>query len=158
MKGNHPKRRRDKYNPYRICEMKGRFYVSFKDGQGVLHEFEISELLYRAFDSFELEDLSYLNVWDRHLEQSEIYEETLNRRAVRMPPDVEKIVLDRLLVEQLHGAIRELPQKQKRRLVLHYFDGMTFQEIADRERCSVRAVEYSVHNAIQSLKKFFKNF
>ena len=158
MKGNHPKRRRDKYNPYRICEMKGRFYVSFKDGQGVLHEFEISEQLYRAFDSFELEDLSYLNVWDRHLEQSEIYEETLNKRAVRMPPDVEETVLNRLLVEQLHGAIRELPQKQKRRLVLHYFDGMTLQEIADREGCSVRSVEYSIHNAIQSLRKFFKNF
>ena len=158
MKGNHPKRRRDKYNPYRICEMEGRFYISFHDGQGVLHEFEISEQLYCAFDSFELEDLSYLNVWDRHLEQSEIYEETLNKRAVRMPPDVEETVLDRLLVEQLHGAIHELPQKQKRRLVLHYFDGMTFQEIADREGCSVRAVEYSVHNAIQSLSKFFKNF
>ena len=158
MKGNHPKRRRDKYNPYHICEMEGRFYVSFHDGQGVLHEFEISQQLYRAFDSFELEDLSYLNVWDRHLEQSEIYEETLNKRAVTMPPDVEETVLDRLLVEQLHGAIRELPQKQKRRLVLHYFDGMTFQEIADRERCSVRAVEYSVHNAIQSFSKFFKNF
>lgn len=132
--------------------------MSFHDGQGVLHEFEISQQLYRAFDSFELEDLSYLNVWDRHLEQSEIYEETLNKRAVTMPPDVEETVLDRLLVEQLHGAIRELPQKQKRRLVLHYFDGMTFQEIADRERCSVRAVEYSVHNAIQSLRKFLKNF
>lgn len=34
---------------------------------------------------------------------------------------------------------------------------MTFQKIADKERCSVRAVEYSVHNAIQSLRKFFKN-
>ena len=158
MKGHHPKRRRDKYNPYYISELEGHFYVSFRDGQGVLHEIEISEQLYNVIDSFELEDLSYLNVWDRHLEQSEIYERTLNRRAVRTPPDVEETVLDKLLVEQLHRAIHKLSQKQKRRLVLHYFDGMTFQEIAIKEGCSVRAVEYSVHNAIQSLKKFFKNF
>lgn len=158
MKGNHPKRRRDKYNPYHISELEGHFYVSFQDGQGALHEIEISEKLYNVIDSFELEDLSYLNVWDRHLEQSEIYERTLNRRAVKTPPDVEEIVLDKLLIEQLHRAIHELPQKQKRRLVLHYFNGMTFQEIAVKEGCSVRAVEYSVHNAIQSLKKFFKNF
>lgn len=156
MKGNHPKRRRDKYNPYHICEMEGHYYISFQDGQGVLHEFEISEPLYRAFDSFELEDLSYLNVWDRHLEQSEIYEETLNRRAVRIPPGVEETVLDKLLTEQLHRAIRELPEKQKRRLVMHFFDGMTFQKIAVKEGCSIRAVEYSVHNAIRKLKKIFK--
>ena len=33
MEGNHPKRRKDKYNPYTIYEKDGRFYVSFKDGQ-----------------------------------------------------------------------------------------------------------------------------
>lgn len=97
-------------------------------------------------------------MWDRHLEQSEIYEETLNKRAVRMSPNVEETVLDKLLTEQLHRAIHELPEKQKRRLVLHYFDGMTFQEIASKEGYSVRAVEYSVHNAIQKLKKFFDKF
>lgn len=158
MRGNHPKRRRDKYNPYRICELEGHYYMSFQDGQGVLHEFEINEQLYDAFDTFELEDLSYLNVWDRHLEQSEIYEETLNKRAVSTPPNVEEIVLDKLLTEQLHRAIDALPSKQKRRLVMHYFDDMTFQEIASKEGCSERAVEYSVHNAIQKLKKFFDKF
>lgn len=158
MRGNHPKRRRDKYNPYHICELEGHYYMSFQDGQGMLHEFEISEQLYRAFDSFELEDLSYLNVWDRHLEQSEVYEETLNRRAVKMPPDVEETVMDKLLTEQLYQAIRELPKKQKRRLVMHYFEEMTFQEIAGKEGCSARAVEYSVHNAVQKLKNFLKKF
>lgn len=116
MKGNHPKRRRDKYNSYHICELEGHYNISFQDGQGVLHELEISEPLYRAFDSFELEDLSYLNVWDRNLEQSEIYGKTLSRRTVRIPPDVEETVLDKLLTEQLHWAIRQLPEKQKRRL------------------------------------------
>ena len=85
MEGNRPKRRKDKYNPYTICEKDGQYYVSFKDGQGVLHKLEISKVLYDTFDSFELSDLVYLNVVDRHIEQSEVWENTLNMRAMKKP-------------------------------------------------------------------------
>ncbi len=156
MKGNHPKRRKDKYNPYSICELEGHYYISFKDGQGDLHEFEITESLYCAFDTFELEDLSYLNVWDRHLEQSEVWEPMLNKRAFHKPEEFEESVLKGILTEQLHKAIGQLPEKQRKRLVLHYFSGLTFAEIAEKEKCSVRAVEYSVHGAIQNLRKILK--
>lgn len=37
------------------------YYISFKDGQGALHEFEISKTLYDAFNDFELRDISYLH-------------------------------------------------------------------------------------------------
>ena len=74
MEGNRPKRRKDKYNPYTIFEKDGQYYVSFKDGQGVSHKLEISKVLYDTFDSFELSDLVYLNVVDRHIEQSEVWE------------------------------------------------------------------------------------
>lgn len=102
MIGNHPKRRKDKYNPYSICELDGHYYISFKDGQGTLHEFEISETLYRAFDAFELEDLSYLNVWDRHMEHSDVWEPTLSRRAFQKPEDFEEIILEKVQLERLH--------------------------------------------------------
>ena len=82
MEGYHPKRRRDTYNPYSIYERNGHYYISFKDGQGVFHKLEISRLLYDAFNSFEMEDLSYLNVWDRHIEQLEVWKGTLNVRAL----------------------------------------------------------------------------
>lgn len=81
MEGNRPKRRKDKYNPYTICEKDGQYYVSFKDGQGILHRLEISKVLYDTFDSFELSDLVYLNVVDRHIEQSEVWEATLKGRT-----------------------------------------------------------------------------
>lgn len=79
MENNRPKRRKDKYNPYTLSEKAGHYYVSFKDGQGILQEIEISEHIYKVFDKFELEDLVYLNVWDRHLEQSEVCEQTLTK-------------------------------------------------------------------------------
>lgn len=50
----------------------GDFYISFKDGQGVLHKYEISRLLYETFKAFELDDLVDLNVVGRYIELSEI--------------------------------------------------------------------------------------
>ncbi|MEH2953521.1 DUF1524 domain-containing protein [Candidatus Merdisoma sp. JLR.KK011] len=35
MEGHHPKRRKDKYNPYTIYEKDGHYYILFKDGQSV---------------------------------------------------------------------------------------------------------------------------
>ena len=156
MEGNRPKRRKDKYNPYTIYENSGHYYISFKDGEGILHKIEISKTLDDTFDSFELDDLVYLNVVDRHIEQSEVWEATLNVRAVKKPESMEEVVFRRLQTEKLHEAINELPEKQKKRLILYYFQELTYMEIAEREQCSTRAVEYSIHGAIQGLKKFFE--
>lgn len=156
MKGNYPKRRRDKYNPYQIYKEEGGFHILFKDGQGTLQELEIDERLYKAFNEFELEDLSYLNEWDRHLEQSEVYESTLSRRAFYQPEDLEETVLKRIWIERLHKAIEELPEIQKRRLVLYYFDCLTYEQIARKEGCTKRAVKSSIDYAKEKIKKFFE--
>lgn len=156
MKGNHPKRRKDKYNPYSIYELEGHYYIAFKDGQGMTHEFEISEMLYHAFDAFELEDLSYLNVWDRHIEQSEIWESTLRQRAFGKMEDIEETILARIQLERLHKAIDSLPEVQKRRLILYYFENLTYEQIAQREGCTKMPVKRSIETAIEKLKKELK--
>ena len=74
MDERHPKRRKEKNNPYTLSVASGRFYLSFRDGMCVLHEMEIDGELYGLLNTFELEDLSYLNEWDRHIEQSELSE------------------------------------------------------------------------------------
>lgn len=76
--------------------MDGTYFVSFRDGQGVVNKYEITKELYDAFNDFELEDLSYFNVWDRHIEQSEIWEPTLNERAVDVQESVEAINLNNI--------------------------------------------------------------
>ena len=49
MKGNHPKRRKDKYNPYSIFELDGKYYIEFADGQRKAHCMEISLSLIHIF-------------------------------------------------------------------------------------------------------------
>ena len=159
MDGHHPKRRKDKYNPYTIGTTEdGRHWLTFLDGQGDRHHVEISAAVYALFDSFELDDLSYLNEVNRHYEQSELTEASLYDRAVHRPATVEESALQSMEYAQLHRAISELPEIQKRRLILYYFQGLTYEQIAGMEGCTKRAVKFSVDIAVEKLKKFFKNF
>lgn len=153
MEGKHPKRRKDKYNPYNIYELEGHYYISFRDGQGIFHKLEVSKELYETFDSFELDDLVYLNVIDRHIEQSEIWEASLHERAVQKTETVEDTVFRNLQLEKLHRAINELPEIQRRRLWLYFFDGLTYEQIAELEKCKHPAVIKSIKSALKKLKK-----
>ena len=107
------------------------------------------------FDSFELDDLSYLNEVDRHYEQSELTEASLYDRAVHRPATVEESALQSMEYAQLHRAISELPEIQKRRLILYYFQGLTYEQIAGMEGCTFQAVAKSVAAAEKRLKNFF---
>ena len=156
MIGNHPKRRKDKYNPYKICENNGRYYLSFKDGQGVRHDMEIEKELFDMFNSFELDDLSILNEWDRHYEHSELTEASLYDRAAMLPESVEETVFRNLRHEALYKAIEQLPETQRRRLVLYYFAGLTYAQIADKEGCKYQTVQESIYTALKKLKKLLK--
>lgn len=60
MNEKHPNRKKDKHNPYTLMIVEGRYYLSFKDGRGVMQNIEIEKVLYDLFNRFELEDISYL--------------------------------------------------------------------------------------------------
>jgi len=155
MDGHRPKRRKDKYNPYTITERNGCYFISFQDGQGEPQEIKITKTLYSLFDAFELRDLSYLNEVDRHIEQSELTEAALYRRAFSMQESTEESALASIENELLHRAIARLPETQRRRLMFYYFGELTYEQIAAIEECTFQAVAKSVNAAEQTIKKFF---
>ena len=53
--------------------------------------------------------------------------------------------------------IKELPKTQRERLKKYYFENKTFEEIAEEENCTKRAVKFSVDIAIEKISKKFKN-
>lgn len=151
-----PKRRHDKYNPYRIYTVgiktdAPRYYVTFTDDQRVQHCLEIDRELFDAFDGFELEDLSFLNAVDNHYEHSELTEASLNRRAFKPHEAVDDFVIRQLEGENLHEALKKLPEIQQRRLTLYYFEGLTYQQIAEMEGCKRQTVQESVAAALKRL-------
>jgi len=153
MDEKRPKRRKDKYNPYTLSEKEGRYLISFRDGQGVMQELQITRELFEVIDGFELDDLSILNEWDRHYEHSELTETTLYNRATTPPESVEDAVFRNLQYETLRKAISQLPETQRRRLVLYYFAGLTYDKIAEMEGCKHPAVIKSVNAAVEEIKK-----
>lgn len=151
---NRPKRRKDKYNPYTIFEHDGKFYVSFKDFQGIKRSLEISKELFDVFNEFELEDLATLNEWDRYIEHSELTEESLSQRALNKQESVETAYEHAFECFQLKKVISELPEKQRRRFEYYYFQEMTYLQIAEKEGCTLQAVAKSIAAAENKLKKF----
>lgn len=166
MGGNHPnfidprpKRRKDKENPYTIFSVginsdNPKFYMAFRDVTGAHHCMEVGKELFDALDQFELDDISFMNEVDRHYEQSEQTEASINRRAVQQAEPVEALVARQMEAERLHEAIAQLPEMQRRRLVLYYFGSFTYKQIADMERCKYQVIQESIQSALKKLKKF----
>ena len=156
-----PKRRKDKDNPYRLftvgaASSEPHYFIEFKDGSGAEHCLEIEKPLFDMLDSFELEDLSYLNEVDNHYEHSELTEESLYERAFAISPPIEAIVSHKMEHEELHSAIQSLPEIQRRRLILYYFGEMTYEQIAEIEKCSYPAARRSVLSAIENLRNILE--
>ena len=92
-----PKRRKYKDNPYTLNEItiNNKYFISFKDGRGEYNNVEISKEIYELFDYYELRDLSQMNEYDNHIEHSEIYENNLNKRAIKKEKSIEEIILEK---------------------------------------------------------------
>ena len=145
-----PKRRKSKDNPYTLTIRNGQYYVSFKDGQGIERDVELTEQQYLLFDTFELEDKKEANEAERHYEREEQTEMSLFWRTGSSETPLE----DTLEIMMLRDALRRLSSTQRRRIYLHFFEGLTYAEIADREKCSINAVKKSIHASLEKMKFF----
>ena len=115
-----PKRRKDKYNPYTLHKENERYYISFVDVNNILQKIEVSQEVFESFNKFELEDISQMNEYDRHLEHSESNENTLYQKSVSSEQPLEEYFDKAQAGENLHMAINKLPDVQKRRLKKYY--------------------------------------
>ena len=157
-----PKRHKAKDNPYTIYKIcyeneQIKYYLAFVDGNGRKQHIEIDQKLFRAFNEFELEDISFLHEIERHYERLEMTENELYKKALIYQKPIEETVLQNIDTYKLKQAIKLLPDIQRRRLTLYYFGGYTYEQIAIMDNCTKMAVKQSVDIAIKKLKKFFEN-
>ena len=127
------------------------YHVCFRDITGIERESEVSESIYSAFQEFIKTERNLERSDERHKEQSELTDETLNNRALKKPKSTEDKAIDKI---QLESAIKSLSESQRRRLLLRYW-GFTYKEIADIERCTVQAISKSIK--IAESKIFLKS-
>ena len=148
----------DNPNPYflRIEAIGGitHYFVSFVDGQALSHETEVSRPVYLEFLRF-VKAERRLRRWDeRHIEQSDLTDETIYRRALLPSKSAEEAAFDSMRNKDLRLAIQLLPEPQRRRFVLYHEFGFTYQQIADMEGCSFQAVAKAIKGAELAIKIF----
>lgn len=153
-----PKRRKYKDNPYTLnyIEERNIYIVSFKDVKGHLQKIEVSEEVYKAFDRFELQDVKELNEYDRHIEHSELFENSLEKRAKDKPLSLEDEIIKKSTFDELKQAIELLSEVQKRRIKKYYFADKNEYVIAKEENTTQQAVNKTLKQAIQKLKEILK--
>ena len=121
-----------------------RYFISFKDGQGKSHELEVSEQFFMEFRQMERRNRNLLQWDERHREFSEVWDETLNRRALKLPKSIEEQMIEAERAELLCKAVDGLPEIQRRRFLLYYEYEFNFYQIAAMEHCTASAIQKSV--------------
>lgn len=137
---------------------KKRYLVDFIDGQGDFQESEVSYEIYKQLHCFVKRERNLRRSDERHLEQSELTDGTLYKRALHKPKLVEEVVDDNICSEQLYRAIMELPDVQRRRFQLYFDYNWTYEQIGKKEGCSKVAVKYTIDKAVITIRKKLKTF
>lgn len=153
MNYKRPKRRKDKYNPYTLSIENNMYYVSFMDTNKCMQKIEVDKDVFNALDSFELDDVSFMNEAERHYEFSELSESALNNRAVIKPKTVEESFMEKLKKDELDNIISSLTETQRKRMIYYYFENMTFKQIAALEGCAYQTVQKSIEKVKDKIKK-----
>ena len=135
-----------------------RYFIGFKDGQGDYHELEVSEQFFMEFRQMERRNRN-LQQWDeRHREFNEVWEETLNRRALRLPKTLDELLMDKERNELLYRLIDGLPEIQRRRFLLYYEYDLNYYQIGAMENCTASSARSSVVIAREKIKAKMKQY
>ena len=129
-----------------------RYFISFKDGQGKSHELEVSEQFFMEFRQMERRNRNLLQWDERHREFNEVWDETLYRRALRVPKSLDESMVEEERNETLYKAVGSLPEIQRRRFLLYYEYEFNFYQIAAMEHCTASAIQKSVAIAKEKVK------
>ena len=93
----------------------------------------------------------------RHLDYMDFID-GLTAAAMSYPQeDAADLVIRMESYRQLYAAINRLSTVQRRRLLLHLLDNLTYRQIADLEGVNQSAVGYSIKRALNQLYKHLTN-
>ena len=147
-------------NPYtlrtEVVEGIMHYFVSFKDGQAILRETEVSRPVYLEFERFKKQERNLRRSDERHLEQFELSDGAINSRELHTQKSVEEVFFDYQRDEWLRKAIAELPEIQRRRFVLYHEFGLTYKQIAEIDGCSTVSAFRSVSRAEEKIREEIK--
>lgn len=156
---NLPKRIRKKDNPYILSkdEKNDLYFVSFKDWSNIYRSIRVTKEIYEVFDSYELEDKSEMNEFDRHIEHIPLDVFAMSVKSATKV-NFEDEILSKMDMDLIEQEIWKLPFPQNRRVYRYLIKHLTNKEIADLEHCHHSTVSQSIEIGLKKLRKKLKNF
>lgn len=115
-------------------------------------EVEVSEEIYNELNQHHREDSAQGRQARRHNEKSELTENSLYKKSLFQSMDLDESLLKKISNAELHKSINQLKDKQRRRILMYYFDRLKLREIAEIEGCSTTAVWYSLEYGRNNLR------
>ena len=133
-------------------------YVYFIDGQGIPQKTEVTQAVYEVFEKYVKTERNLKRWAERHVDFTDISDETLYWKLLHPPKSVEEIIIDKQIIDMVRETLENLPKTQSRRFTLYYEYGFTYQEIAEMEGCTKRAVKFSTDLAMAKIREKIKKF
>jgi RNA polymerase sigma-70 factor (ECF subfamily) len=119
----------------------------------------VTDELIECFDDFRKVKNNQKKSDERHIDFRGVEYAENEAIIVHSKKSIEEIIFEDEKKEQLHLALSSLTDIQRRRVMLHYFDGMTIKEISKLENTVIRVVSRSIRKAEENISKYFlKNF
>ena len=128
------------------------YFISFIDGQGEFYDLEVSEAFYIEFRQMERKNRNLQQSDWRHQEASDLWDETLYKRAFRVPKSVEELIFDVEQRELLRKVISALPEIQQRRFLLYHEYDFNYRQIGEMENCRPQSIRQSVIRTREKIK------
>ena len=139
-------------------DSKTAYFISFTDGQGEFYDLEVSEAFYIEFRQMERKNRNLQQSDWRHQEASDLWDETLYKRAFRVPKSVEELIFDAEQRELLRKAISALPEIQRRRFLLYHEYDFNYRQIGEMEHCRPQSIMHSVARAREKIKTVIEQY
>ena len=119
---------------------------------------EVSKQLFFEFRHMERRNrnLEQWNQW--HREFNEVWDETLYRRALRVPKSLDERMIEKERNELFYKAVTQLSEIQRRRFLLYYEYDFNFYQVGGMEHCTASAVQKSVSVAREKVKAEMRKY
>jgi len=133
-----------------VANGQARYFIKFNFHDGAL-EIQISQKIFNMYISeFNKPMERQRNEKRRHIENVEIKSHTiLGSNFITL------FEQDSVTKADIEAALKSCTPAQRKRVLLHYFEGYSFREIADMQRCDESAIRRSITAALKKIKKYF---
>lgn len=143
-------------NRYTLIESEdGKYYALFIDGEGNKNETEVSREVFEQMMEWAKEDCRRIREDERHLELSELTEESIARRSLKPQELLAESLIRKELSAVLQDKLMGLTELQRRRVEL-LVDGKSLVEIAEMEGCRYQNVQKSILKVREKFN-YFRN-